>query len=650
MALPARLCYTESLPKFPTAAILEDFSRPMSPQVTDPERIHSLLVDRILAGVRSPARYIGGELNAVRKDPAGVDVSFALLFPDVYEVGMSHLGYQILYSILNGLDRVAAERAYALWPDMQRKMRDYGIPLYTLESFQPVRHFDVVGFSLQYEMLYTNVLTMLEAAGIPVLSADRSQDDPIVIAGGPGACAPEPMADFIDLFLPGDGEEIVVEFAELVREAKRSGRSREDTILQAALELEGVYAPAYYEPSYSEGGSLEAVRPGRVGLPERISARKVPDLEAAHFPTDLIVPFIETVHDRVSLEIMRGCTRGCRFCQAGMLRRPVRPRSPERLRELAKKATESTGHDEVALASLSSSDYPEFGKLLEKVGEYTEPRQINISLSSLRVNDQLSGVPEVLQRVRKSTLTIAPEAATERLRNVINKDVTEQELIDGAREAFRQGWRHIKLYFMIGLPTETQEDLDAVVELSERVSRLRGEVAGGAGRVNVSIASFVPKPHTPFQWAPMASRDYLHHARERILGRARMKSVRYRFHEPERSVLEAALARGDRRLGRVLLRVQRDGAQFDAWDEHFSFEKWRQAFDEEGLSLDFYAHRARDTDEALPWDHVDFGLDREFLLEERQKAFRGELTPDCRIAGCLQCGVRAAMPAEARRS
>ncbi|MFO7955757.1 MAG: TIGR03960 family B12-binding radical SAM protein, partial [Candidatus Brocadiia bacterium] len=508
---------------------------------------------------------------------------------------------------------------------------------------------DVVGFSLQYEMLYTNVLAMLELAGIPVLSDQRTDEAPIVIAGGPGACAPEPMADFVDLFFPGDGEEVIVEFAELVRAAQDSGQNREETILRAARELDGAYAPAYYEPAYNEDGTLKALRPTRDGLPKRVTARKVPDLELAHFPTDLIVPFVETVHDRVSLEIMRGCTRGCRFCQAGMLRRPVRPRSVEQLRELTEEAVESTGYDEVALASLSSSDYPEFRELLERIGDFTEPRQVNLSLSSLRVSDQLTVVPEVLQRVRKSGLTVAPEAGTERLRNVINKDVTEEELIDGAREAFRQGWRHIKLYFMVGLPTETDEDLDAIVDLSEKVSRVRGEVAGGAGRVNVSIAPFVPKPHTPFQWEPMASREYIERARDRILDKARLKSVRYDFHDPERSVLEAALARGDRRLGRVLLRVRREGARFDAWDEHFSFETWQRAFEEEGLSLDFYAHRARDPEETLPWDHIDFGLRRDFLLQEREKAFRGELTPDCRTGRCTECGVCSALPEDPRR-
>ncbi len=611
----------------------------MPPILTSPDEIHRLLVDEILADVRKPARYLGGERNAVVKDPASVDVSFALLFPDLYEVGMSHLGTQIIYSILNRLEWAAAERAYAVWPDMQEQMRRRGIPLYALESFRPVREFDAVGFSLQYELLCTNVLAMLELAGIPLENAERSPDDPIVIAGGPGAANPEPMADFIDLFFVGDGEESIVTFAELMREAKRAGATRDEIILQAARRIPSVYAPALYEVDYNEDGTVAAVRPTAPDVPERVRAAKVARLQDAHFPTNLIVPFVETVHDRVTLEIARGCTRGCRFCQAGMLRRPARPRPIEQLVELAAEACRQTGHAEVALASLSSSDYPGFGDLLEAMNEFAEPEGISLSLSSLRVDDQLSLVPKALGRVRKSGLTVAPEAATEHLRRVINKDVTDDGLIDGARSAFAEGWRLIKLYFMVGLPTETADDVAAIVALSERVSNVRKEVARGVGNVNVSIASFVPKPHTPFQWEPMASQDYLAQARETVMGSARRKSVRYKFHDHRCSLLEAVIARGDRRLGRVVRRVHELGAQFDAWGEHFSFERWQQAFADEGLAMDFYATRARGEDEVLPWDHIDFGLRREFLLEERAKARQAEMTPDCSEGGCTNCGV-----------
>ncbi len=574
----------------------------------------------------------------MRKPASQVEVSFALLFPDVYEVGISHLGTQILYSVINDLDWAAAERAYAVWPDMQEKMREHGIPLYALESFRPVRTFDVVGFSLQYEMLYTNVLAMLELADVPLEAADRSGDDPIVIAGGPGAATPEPMAEFIDIFLPGEGEEIIVEFAELLRRLRDAGRARHEIILEAARRLEGVYAPAHYAVDYYPDGVLKSIRPVTDGVPDEVVASKVSDLRAAPYPGAPIVPLVEAVHDRMTLEIMRGCTRGCRFCQAGMLRRPVRSRSVDQLRKLLEDTYRATGQNEVALASLSSSDHPAFEKLLETVNAFAEPRHISLSLPSLRVSKQLTLVPEAASQVRRTGLTVAPEAASERLRQVINKDVTDAELLEGAREAYRQGWPRIKLYFMVGLPTETMEDALGIVELSERVSRARIEVAGGPGKVNVTVAPFVPKPHTPFQWEPMAPPERLREIRERLLVKARLRSVRYKFHDPRRSLLEAVMARGDRRLGAVLRRVRRAGGQFDAWDEHFSFERWQRAFDEEGLSIEFYATRELDTEEALPWDHIDFGLDREFLLKEREKAYRGEMTPDCREAGCLHCG------------
>lgn len=614
----------------------------MRAPVTDPDEIHRLLDRDILPNVETPARYVGGEKNAVRKDPADVEVSFAFLFPDLYEVGMSHVGYQILYSIINRLEWAAAERAYAVWPDMQERMRAHGIPLYALESFRPVREFDVVGFSLQYELLYTNVLAMLDLAGVPLRSAQRGPDDPIVIAGGPGAAVPEPMADFIDLFFVGDGEEVIVEFAELMREAKAAGKSRSDMILEAARRVGSLYAPAYYNVQYGPDGTTESIRPTEAGLPERIRAAKLARLEGADFPTHPIVPFVETVHDRITLEIMRGCTRGCRFCQAGMLRRPLRPRSIGELVELARKAYASTGHNEISLASLSPSDYPGLPELLERMNEFAEPLHINISLPSLRADDQLRLLPAALSGVRKSGLTVAPEVASDRLRRVINKDVTDEKLMEGVRAAFREGWRRIKLYFMVGLPTETPDDVAAIVELCEQVSRARREVAPstrrGLGNVNVTIAPFVPRPHTPFQWEPMVPLEAIRAARDLIRKKARLKSVRFKFHDPEGSLLEAALARGDRRLGSVIERAWQAGGQFDAWTEHFSFERWQRAFEQEGLTMDFYATRPRPAEEVLPWDHIDFGLRKEFLLEERARAFREEMTPDCQAVGCLHCG------------
>jgi radical SAM family uncharacterized protein len=608
---------------------------------TDPARIHALLDGEILMGVEKPGRYVGGETNAVRKDPADVDVSVALLFPEVYDVGMSHIGYQILYGILNALDWAAAERAYAVWPDMEEKMRAHGIPLYALESFRPVRGFDVVGFSLQYELLCTNVLAMLDLAGIPIGREGRAPDDPIVIAGGPGAASPEPMADFIDLFFVGDGEEAIVRFAELVREMKASGTGRDEVILEAARRLPGVYAPAHYRVAYREDGTLAAIEPAVEGVPARVRAQKLARLEDGDFPTGLLVPLVETVHDRIALEIMRGCTRGCRFCQAGMLRRPVRPRPIDQLVAIAEEAYRKTGHSEIALTSLSSSDYPDFRRLLQCMNDFAEPRGVSLALSSLRVSDQLELLPEVLGNVRKSGLTVAPEAGTDRLRRVINKDVTNEELLAGARAAFEAGWRAIKLYFMMGLPTETDEDVQAIAELCEQVSECRREVANGPGNVTASISWFVPKPHTPFQWEPMVEPEVLMERRRIIVDRKRHKSIRYNFHDVETSLLEAVICRGDRRVGRVIRRVHEAGGQFDAWTDHFSFERWRQAFQDEGLDMAFYAQRERPRDEVLPWDHIDFGLRREFLLDERDKAFRAEMTPDCRLEGCTFCGVCA---------
>jgi radical SAM family uncharacterized protein len=522
-------------------------------------------------------------------------------------------------------------------------MKKHGIPLYALESFRPVRTFDVVAFSLQYEMLYTNVLAMLDLAGIPLESAHRTPDDPIVIAGGPCAACPEPVADFIDVIFPGDGEEVIAQFAEIVRECKKNGLSREEIILEAARRMPSAYVPAHYSARYAESGTFAGLEPQTPDIPKVVRAAKLESLREAWFPTGPIVPFIETVHDRITLEIMRGCTRGCRYCQAGMLRRPVRPRSPERLVEVAREAYRQTGYNEIALTSLSSSDYPQFQELLKQMNAFAEPLGISLSVSSLRINDQLKALPESLSRVRKSGLTVAPEAGTERLRHVINKNVTDEELLEGVAAAFSQGWRRVKLYFMIGLPTETDEDVAAIVDLSERVSRKRREAGGGLGNVNVSIAPFVPKPHTPFQWEGMATVEELAAKKRLILQRAKLRSVQYKFHDAQCSQLEAALARGDRRIGRVLLRVYKAGAQFDAWREHFDYERWLQAFKDEGLDAERCATRPRALDEALPWEHIDFGLTRDFLVREREKSRRGEFTPDCRTGNCSLCGVCASL-------
>ena len=611
----------------------------MSAIITDPEQIHAILDRRVLANVEQPGQYVGGEINSVRKDPAAVEVSIALCFPDLYTVGMAHLGYQILYCIINGLDWAAAERAYAPWPDMQREMGSRGIPLFALESFRPVRQFDAIGFTLQSELLLTNVLMMLELAGIPVESAERGDEEPIVIAGGPGAASPQPMADFVDLFFVGDGEETIVKFAEMLRELKADGAPREEMILQAARRIPGVYAPAFYEDEWDEGGGLRGMRPLREGLPERIRAARVDELDKTPFPHAPIVPFVEAVHERVTLEIMRGCTRGCRFCQAGMLNRPVRTRSAGELFKQACASCTSTGYDEIALASLSSSDYPELEGLLKRLTAHLDPLGVNVSLPSLRVSKQLGPLVDALSSVRKSGLTVAPEAATARLRAIINKDISDQELFEAAEAAARAGWRLMKLYFMIGLPTETREDVLGIVELCEAMLR---HVRSPSLRLNVTVSPFVPKPHTPFQWEPAAPLEAIREKMSLIKNAARSRRVRYKFHRPERSLVEALLARGDRRLGRALLKVREKGGQFDAWDEHFSFDPWMDALHECGVSLGNSDPnsplRARRPDEPLPWDHIDCGVTKEYLLSERERAFRGEMTPDCREGTCMLCG------------
>jgi radical SAM family uncharacterized protein len=563
---------------------------------------------------------------------------------------MAHLGYQILYSIINGLDWAAAERAYAPWPDMQREMRSRGIPLYALESFRPVRQFDAVGFSLQSEMLLTNVLMMLELAGVAVESAERSEDDPIVIAGGPGAFAPEPMADFIDLFFVGDGEETVVRFAEQLRAMKADRATREQIVLEAARRIPGVYAPAFYEPRYDAHGLLQGTFPTRDGLPERIRAARVDVLDNAPFPTAPVIPFVETVHDRITLEIMRGCSRGCRFCHAGMTGRPVRHRSPEKLFELAVESYGKTGHNEIALASLSSSDYPHLKELLDRLTTHFNPLAVNVSLPSLRVSDQLQCLVGPLSGVRKSGLTLAPEAATERLRNVINKDITTAELLDGTRAAAEQGWRRVKLYFMIGLPTETPEDVRAIGEMCRQV--LRNATPPGKRcplQLAVTVSPFVPKPHTPFQWEPMAPPSQMREKGARVREGSHGRKIEFKVHDVRRALVEAVLARGDRRLGGAIREVWERGGQFDGWDEHFRYDLWAAAFEECGVPLGENAQelapgspnspfRARSPEEALPWDHIDCGVRKEFLLAERERALSGQLTEDCRVGECARCG------------
>ena len=582
------------------------------------DSLRKLLVERILPSVETPGQYIGRETNIIVKDHGTVDVKVLLAFPDTYALGMSHLGLHILYAILNAHPKIAAERVYTPWPDMAAKMRAEKVPLYSLETFTPAREFDIIGFSLQYEMGYTNVLEMLDLAGIPLLAAERGAEAPLIIAGGPCAFSPEPMADFIDLFVVGDGEEVLLSLVEAYREAKAGGLSRREMIAGLVKKVRGLYAPALYEDKYKPDGTLEFIRP-RDGAPEVVEAARVADLDLAAFPSRPLVPLVQAVHERIAVEIMRGCTQGCRFCQAGMTKRPTRMRSPATILAQAKDAYAATGHCEISLTSLSTSDYPELNALITALSREFTSKRVSLSVPSLRVGEQLSALPERLSEVRKSGLTIAPEAARQGLRLVINKNIADEELFNGVRAAYEAGWQLVKLYFMVGLPTETDEDVDAIPELAYKVSNLRREVARYPANVNVAVAPFVPKPHTPFQWEAMAAVERLAEIDRRLRDRVRRGNVRLWMHRIERSLLEGVFARGDRRLGRVILDAWKRGCRFDAWDEHFDYAKWEAAFAAEGIDPAFYTQRERRPDECLPWDHIDAGRSRPTLREEYER-------------------------------
>ena len=598
-------------------------------------------IEQLLETIQKPARYVGGEMNAAVKPWSEAALRFAFCFPDTYEIAMSHLGMKILTAIINDLPYALCERVCMPWPDFGDKLRENGIPLFSLESRHALSEFDVVGFTLQYEMSFTNILDMLSAGNVPLLSKDRGEGAPLVIAGGPCAVNPEPLAPFIDLFQIGDGEEMMVEFMDALRECKKKALSREETLIRLA-QIEGVYVPRFYEPTYHEDGTLKSFTRTTERVPETVRRRILRDLNGAKYPTAIPVPYTEIVHDRIVLEIMRGCTRGCRFCQAGMIYRPVRERKMERVLELADALEKSTGYEEMSLSSLSSGDYTCLPELIAELMARYRAKRVSVSLPSMRIDNLVKTSLEETSQVKKSGLTLAPEAGTQRLRDVINKGVTEEDLIRAVTDAFSSGWSSVKLYFMTGLPTETDEDLRGIADLARKVvgcyfTLPKDQRARGL-RVTVSASVFVPKPFTPFQWVGQDSLPLIKEKQSALREYLKLKGVVFNWHEPELSMLEACVARGDRRIADVILAAYKKGCRLDSWSEFFKFDLWMEAFAECGLDPAFYASRVRPYDELLPWGFIDCGVTQEYLMREAKKAEKGETTRDCR-KGCNGCGL-----------
>ncbi len=597
--------------------------------------------EKALREVQKPGRYIGLEPNSVYKNKDEVDIRFAFCFPDTYEVGMSHLGTKILYSLLNSRPNIWCERVFAPWFDMKEAMEKYDLPLYALESKDSLDKFDVIGFTLQFELSYTTILYMLSLANIPLKSSARKEAFPLIVAGGPCACNPEPIADFIDLFMLGEGEELMLDLMEVVETAKKKGYSKKKLLTEAA-KIEGIYVPSLYKVEYNADGTINAVVP-KGKAPKTVKKRIVKDVNTAFFPTEFVVPMIEVVHDRVTTEVLRGCIRGCRFCQAGYIYRPFRPKDYSVINSQAKTIYENTGYDEISLTSLSTSDHPEINSMLDCLLDWTVPKKVNLSLPSLRIDTLTDELIEKTSKVRKSGLTIAPEAGTGRLRDAINKNISEQEIIEGCRTAFMSGHATVKLYFMIGLPTETDEDILGIAKLAEDIVDVYYSVPnrpkGKAVSVNISLACFVPKPFTPFQFFPQNTAEEFERKQNLIKQATKNRKISVRWHDAKTSIIEAVLARGDRRLSKVLLSVFKDGGIFESWDEGFSYERYEKALKKAKLDKDFYAARQRDFNEVNPWDMFDYGVEKNYLIKEYKKAYDTITTASCQ-KGCEACGIQ----------
>ena len=597
-------------------------------------------VEKILLEVQKPGRYTGGEWNSIVKNKEEVDVRFAFCFPDTYEVGMSHLGMKILYSQFNEVPYIWCERVFAPWVDMEEKMRKNHLPLYGLESGDPITNFDFIGFTLQYELSFTNVLNMLDLAGIPLRAAERSDTlKQIVVAGGPCACNPEPLADFIDLFFLGEGEEVDLEVIELYRQCRAEGVGKK-TFLQRAAQIEGVYVPSLYEVRYHEDGTISGIYP-KEGAPVRVRKRIIRDLDTVYYPDKFVVPFLDIVHDRAVEEVFRGCIRGCRFCQAGFIYRPVREKSKNVVDRQCRELCCSTGYDEISLSSLSTSDYTQITQLLDQMLDWTEKEKVSVSLPSMRIDAFSDELAEKLQMLRRAGLTFAPEAGTQRMRDVINKNITEEEILHTCRKAFAAGWTNVKLYFMLGLPTETLEDVTGIAQLGQNVVdafyQMPEKPKGKGVHVTISASSFVPKPFTPFQWEPQDTLDMLREKQNHLVHAVRTHKITCNWHDAETSVLEGVFARGDRRLGKVLYEAHKVGCKFDGWSDFFDYARWMQVFEKCEVDPAFYAHRRRGFDEILPWEHLDYGITKLFLQKECEQAYQAVTTPNCREK-CSGCG------------